>query len=95
MLVAVSAQKPPAYDAFGGGHLIRKVTDEGRYITLEDSSCWEVNPEEWFKSADWQPLDSMTVRAARGENGYDYELVNTTDDEGVLAKFLPKPARKH
>ena len=80
----------PAYTAFGSGHLLREVTEQGRYITLEDGSRWEVKPSDQFQSADWQPEASMTVRVARGENGFNYELLNTTDDEGVMVKFIPR-----
>ena len=65
------------------------MTDEGRYVTLEDGSRWEVIAEERFTSVDWQPQAGMTVRIARGKDGFDYQLVNTNDDEGVLAKLLP------
>jgi hypothetical protein len=78
------------YEATGGGHLLRAMIDDGRYLTLEDGSRWEVIPNDWFRSADWQPEAAITVRVARGEDGFDYQLVNTTDDEGVLAKLLPK-----
>jgi hypothetical protein len=85
------AQPPAAgYTAFGSGHLLRNVSDDGKYITLEDGSRWEVIPRDQFQSAEWQPQAGMTVRMARGEDGFNYELVNTTDDEGVMAKFIPK-----
>lgn len=80
----------PAYTAFGSGHLLREVSDGGRYLTLEDGSRWEVLPSDQFQTTDWQPQASMTVRVARGERGFNYELINTTDDEGVLVKFIPK-----
>jgi hypothetical protein len=80
---------PLTYEAIGGGHLLRMVTGEGRYITLEDGSRWEVVPEDWFTSVDWQPEAAMTVRIARGKDGFQFQLVNTNDDEGVLAKLLP------
>ena len=80
---------PLTYEAVGGGHLLRTVAGEGRYITLEDGSRWDVIPEEWFTSVGWQPQAAMTVRVARGRDGFDYQLVNTNDDEGVLAKLLP------
>jgi hypothetical protein len=80
---------PLAYEATGGGHLLRTVTGEGRYVTLEDGSRWEVIPDDWFQSVDWQPDASITVRILRGRDGFDYQLINTADDEGVLAKLLP------
>lgn len=80
---------PPTYEAAGGGHLLRSVTGEGRYVTLEDGSRWDVVPEDRFTSVDWQPDAVMSVRVVHGAGGSDYQLVNTTDDEGVRAKLLP------
>ena len=82
--------RAPGYTAFGSGHLLRDVSDDGKYITLEDGSRWEVFSRDQFQSAEWQPQASLTVRMARGEDGFNYELLNTTDDEGVMAKFIPK-----
>jgi hypothetical protein len=87
---AAAREAAPAYTAFGSGHLLRAVTEQGRFLTLEDGSRWEVKPSDQFQSADWQPEASMTVRVARGENGFTYELLNTTDDEGVMVKFIPR-----
>jgi hypothetical protein len=81
----------PGYTAFGSGHLLRAVSADGQYLTLEDGSRWEVLASDQFNSAEWQPNASMTVRPVRDpEHGFNYELLNTTDDEGVMAKFIPK-----
>ena len=80
---------PLSYGALGSGHLLRAVTGEGRYVTLEDGSRWDVIQEDWFVSAEWQPEATMSVRSVPGKDGSDYQLVNTTDDEGVRAKLLP------
>ena len=81
----------PGYTAFGSGHLLRAVSADGKYLTLEDGSRWEVLASDQFNSAEWQPDASMTVRPVRDpEHGFNYELLNTTDDEGVMAKFIPK-----
>jgi hypothetical protein len=85
-----AAQRPAAYSALGSGHLLREVSGDGRFVTLEDGSRWEVIGRDQFTSADWQPPVAMAVRTTRGEDGFTYELVNTNDDEGVLARFLPK-----
>jgi hypothetical protein len=77
------------YDALGSGHLLRRVTDDGRFVTLEDGSRWEVHPRDRFQTVDWEVNASMTVRTTRGDGGYDYELVNTQVDEGALAKVAP------
>jgi hypothetical protein len=85
-----ATDRTPSYSALGAGHLLRDVSGDGRFVTLEDGSRWEVIPRDQFTSAEWQPTAAMAVRTTRGEDGFQYELVNTNDDEGVLAKFLPK-----
>ncbi|MBI3400909.1 MAG: hypothetical protein HY048_05765 [Acidobacteria bacterium] len=85
-----AAVAAPAYAALGGGHLLRAVTDEGRYLTLEDGSVWEVEPGVRFQTAEWQLDAPITVRTGRGENGYTYEVVNTQDDEGAMAKYVAR-----
>src|SRR6058998_3329738 len=45
----------PTYAALGGGHLIRTVSREGRYVTLEDGSVWEIDPVMWFETVQWEP----------------------------------------
>jgi hypothetical protein len=42
---------------------------------------------------DWQPQAPITVRTTRGMDGYDYEIVNTQDDEGAMAKFVSSAKR--
>jgi len=78
------------YAALGGGHLLREVSRDGRYIVLEDGSRWEVHPRDWYQTVSWERSANVTVRTARGDGGFDYELVNTTSDEGALAKYAPK-----
>jgi hypothetical protein len=80
----------PVYAALGGGHLLRAVTDEGRYVTLEDGSVWEIEPSVRFQTAEWQPQAPITVRTTRGMDGYMYEIVNTQDDEGAMAKYVAR-----
>jgi hypothetical protein len=91
-----SARKPavappaPVYNAFGAGHAVRTVTDEGKFVTLEDGSVWEVDPRGWYITVRWQPQAGIAVRRAREENGFAYEIDNLDEDEGVLAKYLPR-----
>jgi hypothetical protein len=87
---AGSAQTP-AYTALGGGHLLRSVSEDGRYVTLEDGSVWEIEPSVRFQTAEWQPQAPISVRTGRGVDGYTYEVVNTQDDEGAMARFIPRP----
>jgi hypothetical protein len=79
------------YDALGGGHVIKDVSADGRYVTLEDRSRWEIHPLARFQTAEWQPPAGATVRNARAEDGYAYQIVNTDEDEGVLALCLARP----
>ena len=80
----------PTYAALGGGHLLRAITDAGRFVTLEDGSRWEIHPRDRFQTEDWEPEANLTVRTTRAEDGYGYEIVNTQADEGALARLLPR-----
>jgi hypothetical protein len=88
-----ASAKTAAYTGLGGGHLLRTVSDDGRYVTLEDGSVWEIEPGVRFQTMDWQPQAPITVRTTRGMDGYDYEIVNTQDDEGAMAKFVSSAKR--
>ncbi len=80
----------PAYAALGGGHLVRAASGDGRYVTLEDGSRWEIAPKDWYQTVDWEASANVTVRTfPQPENGFGYELTNTTNDEGVAANYLP------
>jgi len=84
---APAAQR--AYSALGGGHFIRAVNDDGQYVTLEDGSVWEIEPSVRFQTADWQLQAAVTVRRATPDGPFTYELDNTQDDEGALARYVP------
>ena len=86
------ARKPPlqpAYAALGPGHFIRAVNDDGQYVTLEDGSVWEIEPSRRFETADWQEQAAVTVSRANGVGVFHYELDNTQEDEGALARYVP------
>ena len=83
--------KIATYEALGGGHLIRAVSREGRYVTLEDGSVWEIDPVVWFETVQWEPLEQVTVRSIPEQDGYVYELDNTSEDDGAPARYLPSP----
>ncbi len=85
-----TATPPSAYTAFGGGHVLRSISAEGQYLTLEDGSRWEVGAADRFQTVEWQTDAIMTVSASHGENGFDYHLLNTTADESVAARFIPR-----
>lgn len=87
---ASAAASANTYNALGGGHRLREVTRDGRYVTLEDGSRWEIHPRDRFQTEDWETDTSLTVRTTRAEDGYGYEIVNTQTDEGALARFVPR-----
>ena len=88
---ARSTSTPTAtYSALGGGHLVRSVAEDGRFVTLEDGSVWEIEAGAQFKTIQWQAQANITVRTAPGRPGFDYELINTEDDEGAQAKYIPR-----
>ena len=89
---AAASVQTPEYTGLGGGHLLRSVSEDGRYVTLEDGSVWEIEPGVRFQTMDWQPQAPLTVRTTRPMDGYTYEIVNTQDDEGAMAKFV-SPAK--
>jgi hypothetical protein len=85
-----AATRASVYTAFGGGHVLRAISAEGRYLTLEDGSRWEIGVSDRFQTAEWQTDAAMTVSSSRGENGFDYHLLNTAVDESVAARFVPR-----
>ncbi len=84
------APSATTYAALGGGHLLREVAEDGRFVMLEDGSRWEIHPRDRFQTRDWTVDASLTVRTTRAEDGYGFEIVNTETDEGALARFVPR-----
>jgi hypothetical protein len=85
------ASAPPkkAYSALGGGHLVRAVSDAGRYVTLEDGSRWDIQPGARYQTVEWESSANVTVRpASREDAGFGYELINTSTDESALANLV-------
>ena len=79
---------PSPYNALGSGHLLRAVAENGRYVTLEDGSRWEIHPRDRFRTIDWEPEAGISVRTTRPDEEFGYEIVNTTIDDGALARPL-------
>jgi hypothetical protein len=78
-----------AYSALGGGHVVRAVSDAGRYVTLEDGSRWEIEPGARYLTLEWESSANVTVRpASREDAGFGYELINTSTDDGALANLV-------
>jgi hypothetical protein len=86
--VSAPATASATYDALGSGHRLRAVSQDGRYVTLEDGSRWEIHPRDRFRTIDWEADASISVRTTRAEDGYAYEIVNTSDDDGVMARVI-------
>jgi len=85
-----AASTTTTYAALGGGHLLREVSSDGRFVMLEDGSRWEIHPRDRFQTEEWEVNANLTVRTTRAEDGYGYEIVNTQADEGALARFVPR-----
>jgi hypothetical protein len=77
------------YAAAGAGHYLRTVADGGLTMTLEDGSIWDLDPSQQDTTAHWQPLAGIivTYEPDQAEDGFNYFLNNTDDDEGALAKL--------
>ena len=85
----VSRPAAGTYEALGSGHLLRAVADDGRYLTLDDGSRWEIHPRDRFRTVEWEPDCGISVRTTRSEDGFGYEIVNTTSDDGAMARRVP------
>lgn len=78
-----------SYYGVGGRHWIQRTEGGGRIVVLEDGSRWEVWPVDRITAALWLPVSDIEVADARSPMGaFRYALINTDDDEVVLAKYL-------
>jgi hypothetical protein len=77
------------YASLGGGHYIKAVGADGESVTLEDGSVWEIDSRARFFTEHWQPLENITVRRTDPQNGFNYEIDNTDQDDGALARYIP------
>jgi len=74
--------------ATGGGHWIHDNSD-GKIITLEDGSLWQIDPLDQVDTMLWLPATSITVvRDSHALGDYIYLFVNKDDGERAHAKFL-------
>jgi len=89
--IASESGQKSGYAGLGGGHVLKAIAEKGRLITLEDGSRWEISPRDLYQTADWEPSANITVRALpREEGGFGYELINTSTDEGAVARQNPE-----
>jgi hypothetical protein len=84
-LVESVAKYSNDYAALGGGHYLKAVAPDGRSVTLEDGSRWDMDPLQQFVVAGWQPDDLITVRRSTDDPAFAYEVDNTSQDNGTLA----------
>ena len=89
---ATGNRTPPANSSYlgtGSGHWIQEVSSNGRLVTLEDGSLWEISSLDQIHTALWLPITDIVVRLASSAVGdYRYVLMNKEDGEQVLAKYL-------
>jgi hypothetical protein len=88
---AVSPDAPRARSGSyltGSGHWI-STNGEGKIITLEDGSMWQINSIDQVDTVLWLPVTDITVIADPNPIGdYKYILVNKDDGEKAHAKYL-------
>jgi hypothetical protein len=95
-------EKLKRYASAGAGHYLKTVAADGRTLTLEDGSVWEVSPTQRFRTIGWKPLAGITVSYDDREStaidllqqaptAFDYFLNNTDEDEGASARVLSTP----
>lgn len=81
---------PHAPNAYipGGGHWIEENAD-GKIITLEDGSLWEIDPLDQIDTALWLPVtDIVVMQAPQAVGDYTYILLDKDDAETANAKYL-------
>jgi hypothetical protein len=89
LVTAVLAQtSEPRYPGVGPGHYVQETRDAGRFLLLEDKSQWEIAERNRFVTAEWQPMEGISVRFADGDPPFAYELSNIDRDEGVAARWV-------
>jgi hypothetical protein len=77
------------YPGVGSAHWIQTVSDNGRIITLEDGSLWDVQSIDRINTALWLPITDIVVKLAPSPIGeYRYQLINKDDGETALVKYL-------
>ena len=72
----------------GGGHWIGSNAN-GKIITLEDGSIWQIAELDQIDTQLWLPVTDITVISDRSPVGeYRYILINKDDGEKAHAKYL-------
>ena len=55
------------------------------HLSLADSSCWLVNPEELAALASWQPETKVRIELESEDDTYSYKLTNLVDESTIRA----------
>jgi hypothetical protein len=72
--------RPPA------GFDIQAVTEDGRYVTLQNGTVWEVEISDRATTGSWQPGDFVGIhRIWAPRDGYDWLLTKTENVEQPAA----------
>lgn len=75
------------YLSNGSGHWISSVSDDGRLVTLEDDSIWEITPLDQINTQLWLATSDIVVVDSTNPS-YPYRLINKDDNETAEAKLL-------
>jgi hypothetical protein len=55
------------------------------HLSLADSSCWLVNPEELPSVARWRPETKVRIELLSEDDTYSYKLTNLSDEISITA----------
>jgi len=78
------------YPSTGPGHWIESISANGRIVTLEDNSVWEISELDRLDVSLWLPSDDITVVDNPLNPFYPYKLINTDQGETAEAKLLSR-----
>jgi len=77
------AVRPPA------GFYIQALSEDGRYVTLQNGSVWEVEISDRATTGSWQAGDFVGIdRISAPRNDYDWRLTRTENVEQMAAVKL-------
>lgn len=86
---------PGRYTGGMTGHWINRNIADGKFITLEDDSLWEIDSIDTITTSLWMTTSEIIVLPHEYSGIVLYELVNTDDDEKVDATFRGYGHQEH
>lgn len=87
VLALLTSWSPLAAAQVSEGHKIKKVSEVGRIIELQDGSIWNIeNPEDQDIAYGWLPFQNISIIDGK-------ELRNDHSGERVDAKMTQEPSR--